>query len=105
MESNEDLVKQLSRFAKEKQVNFLIGSGVSAKSIGLMKDYDSNEKLIEHVKKVSEIVLDDAKSCDEKEKKIDLMDAELPVMKNFVLPGGHQAVPALTWPLPRDGYS
>ncbi|MDN5343785.1 MAG: hypothetical protein PWP28_2666 [Oceanotoga sp.] len=34
-----ELIKRLRQLAITKQLNFLIGSGVSAKSIGLMKDF------------------------------------------------------------------
>lgn len=34
-----ELIKRLWQLAITKQLNFLIGSGVSAKSIGLMKDF------------------------------------------------------------------
>lgn len=34
-----ELIKRLWQLATTKQLNFLIGSGVSAKSIGLMKDF------------------------------------------------------------------
>lgn len=34
-----ELIKRLRQLAITKQLNFLIGSGVSAKSTGLMKDF------------------------------------------------------------------
>lgn len=59
------LVKELRRFMITKQLNFLIGSGASAKSIGLMGDFKdndtigktANEQLEDKVKDVSKKIL------------------------------------------------
>lgn len=59
------LIKELRKLAITKQLNFLIGSGTSAKSIGLMGDFQSddtseevaNQKLEEKVKEVSKEIL------------------------------------------------
>ena len=40
---DKELVKRLRQLAITKQLNFLIGSGASAKSIGLMKDFSDDK--------------------------------------------------------------
>ncbi|MDB8858648.1 SIR2 family protein [Pediococcus acidilactici] len=40
-----------------KQLNFLIGSGASAKSIGLMKDFKNNDDLVKKIKFISQQLL------------------------------------------------
>lgn len=63
MEKDRELIKQLQQLAITKQLNFLIGSGASAKSIGLMGDFKNDNgsiainKLINKVKEVSEKLL------------------------------------------------
>lgn len=62
------LVKELRKLMITKQLNFLIGSGTSAKSIGLMGDYEddpesgktANDQLEDKVKEVSKTILSDA---------------------------------------------
>ena len=39
MKKDRELIKRLRQLAITKQLNFLIGSGASAKSIGLMRDF------------------------------------------------------------------
>ena len=56
---NELLVKELRKLMITKQLNFLIGSGASAKSIGLMGDFEDNDQLEAKVKAVSEKILSD----------------------------------------------
>lgn len=59
------LVKELRKLMITKQLNFLIGSGTSAKSIGLMGDFkddtessaNANEKLEEKIKGVSQKII------------------------------------------------
>lgn len=53
------IVKELRKLMITKQLNFLIGSGVSAKSIGLMGDFKDNDQLEAKVKAVSEKILSD----------------------------------------------
>lgn len=53
------IVKELRKLMITKQLNFLIGSGVSAKSIGLMGDFEDNDQLEAKVKAVSEKILSD----------------------------------------------
>ena len=62
---DKSLVKELRKLMITKQLNFLIGSGVSAKSIGLMGDFKddietgitANEKLEDKVKDISKKIL------------------------------------------------
>lgn len=60
-----DLIKELRRMMITKQLNFLIGSGASAKSVGLMKDFEdikgksANELLLDKVKNISRMLLVD----------------------------------------------
>lgn len=64
---DKSLVKELRKLMITKQLNFLIGSGASAKSIGLMDNFEddtetgktSNEKLEDKVKLISENILSD----------------------------------------------
>ena len=73
---DKELVKQLRQLAITKQLNFLIGSGTSAKSIGLMKDFDDDESkgmtandfLTEKIIEVSRKVLNDTYEFDENSK-------------------------------------
>lgn len=60
------IVKELRKLMITKQLNFLIGSGASAKSIGLMGDFEDNDQLEAKVKAVSEKILSDEYefSCD-----------------------------------------
>lgn len=61
-------VKELRQLMITKRLNFLIGSGASAKAIGLMRDFEddiengksANDNLKEKVKIVSEFLLDDS---------------------------------------------
>jgi cob(I)alamin adenosyltransferase len=82
--------------------------------IGLVRDYTSHEHQREILKQVQDrlFVIGSSLACDPGkrtgihvpdlnendvkglEKEIDKMNAELPVMKNFILPGGHAAVSA-----------
>lgn len=67
------LVKELRKLMITKQLNFLIGSGVSAKSIGLMSDFaddvengkTANDLLEEKIKDVSNDLLTDMYTIDE----------------------------------------
>ncbi|MDE8041105.1 SIR2 family protein [Erysipelothrix rhusiopathiae] len=69
------LLKRLRKLMMTKQLNFLIGSGASAKSIGLMGDFKDNtetgqtvnEQLEEKVKDVSEKILSDTYKSDGKD--------------------------------------
>ena len=63
---DELLVKELRKLMITKQLNFLIGSGTSAKSIGLMGNFEDNDQLEAKVKAVSEKILSDEyeSSCD-----------------------------------------
>lgn len=64
---DKELVKELRKITITKQLNFLIGSGASAKSIGLMKDFkddnetgkSANEKLEDKIKCISKKILSD----------------------------------------------
>lgn len=78
-----ELIKRLRQLAITKQLNFLIGSGVSAKSIGLMKDFKddvsvkktANDFLVEKIEEVSKKLLDETYEFDENHKvKEDLED-------------------------------
>ncbi|MDD3152325.1 MAG: SIR2 family protein [Bacteroidales bacterium] len=70
---DKELVKRLRQLAITKQLNFLIGSGASAKSIGLMKDFSddkssgmtANDLLTEKIVEVSKKVLNDTYEFDE----------------------------------------
>lgn len=70
---DKELVKLLRQLAITKQLNFLIGSGASAKSIGLMKDFaddelsgmTANDFLTEKIIEVSKKVLNDTYEFDE----------------------------------------
>lgn len=54
------LVKLLRKLIITKQLNFLIGSGASAKSVGLMCDFLNDKELEERVKEISENLLNGA---------------------------------------------
>ena len=64
---DKSLVKELRKLMITKQLNFLIGSGVSAKSIGLLRDFEENtendetaiQQLEKKIKDVSENLLSD----------------------------------------------
>lgn len=70
---DKELVKRLRQLAITKQLNFLIGSGASAKSIGLMKDFaddkssgmTANDLLTKKIIEVSKKVLNDTYEFDE----------------------------------------
>ncbi|PAY37884.1 SIR2 family protein [Ligilactobacillus salivarius] len=51
------LVKELRKLMITKQLNFLIGSGPSAKSIGLMSNFEDRDQLEEKVKDISQKLL------------------------------------------------
>ncbi|TGE50282.1 hypothetical protein [Weissella confusa] len=61
------LVREIRKLMITKQLNFLIGSGASAKSIGLMRDFNdddetgktANEQLEDKVKEISRKILRD----------------------------------------------
>ena len=61
------LVKELRKLMITKQLNFLIGSGTSAKSIGLMRNFKDdpetgkteNDLLNEKIKDISQKILSD----------------------------------------------
>ena len=66
VKDDEELVEQIRQLAVTKQINFLIGSGGSAKSIGLMNDFQddasgktANDLLLEKVTKISGKLLDE----------------------------------------------
>jgi hypothetical protein len=58
-----ELVKELTKLMITKQLNFLLGSGTSAKSIGLMSNYKDYEELLETVKWVSRNLLECIEDC------------------------------------------
>ena len=73
MKKDRELIKRLRQLAITKQLNFLIGSGASAKSIGLMRDFKddvssgktANDFLTEKIKEVSIKLLDETYEFDE----------------------------------------
>lgn len=89
---DKDLIKRLRQLAITKQLNFLIGSGVSAKSIGLMKDFkDDNSKgmtandfLTEKIVEVSEKVLNDTYEFDEDSKVKENLDCYYSFVKSII---------------------
>lgn len=68
-QKNNEWIKQIRKIAITKQLNFLIGSGTSAKSVGLMSHFQdektsgktANDFLLEKVKSVSNILIDKTK--------------------------------------------
>jgi len=68
-----ELVKKLRTLAMTKQLNFLIGSGASAKSVGLMSNFEddyttgktANDLLIERVQEVSRAIMKPTFGCDD----------------------------------------
>jgi hypothetical protein len=89
---DKDLIKRLRQLAITKQLNFLIGSGVSAKSIGLMKDFkDDNSKgmtandfLTEKIVEVSGKVLNDTYEFDEDSKVKENLDCYYSFVKSII---------------------
>ena len=89
---DKDLIKRVRQLAITKQLNFLIGSGVSAKSIGLMKDFkDDNSKgmtandfLTEKIVEVSRKVLNDTYEFDEDSKVKENLDCYYSFVKSII---------------------
>lgn len=50
---NDSFIKEIRKLKITKQLNFLIGSGASAKTIPLMGSVVDNSSLVEEVKEVS----------------------------------------------------
>ena len=58
---NKEFVEEFRKLIITKQLNFLIGSGCSAESIGLMADFGgNNSKLLDRIKKVSKELIGQA---------------------------------------------
>lgn len=61
MKKDRELIKRLRQLAITKQLNFLIGSGASAKSIGLMKDFKDDvsrgktDSAVSHIKELGKV--------------------------------------------------
>lgn len=54
-----DLEREFRSLIISKHLNFLIGSGVSAKSIGLMKDFDTHDDLMKKINIVSKKLINE----------------------------------------------
>ena len=63
-EKNYNSVKSLRKLMITKRLNFLIGSGTSSKSIGLMNQFEDSDGLMEKVREVSKILLEENVNLD-----------------------------------------